>query len=385
MVLDFFQDTRSRFASVLGTVMGPSFMVNLESGHSFGLFVRGRAEVGLRGVPNSLSYYAFEQVLEGEEFRLDRFKGAGMTWTEIGVNYAREFFTDQGIFGIGANLKLLNGYEAFYVDNKSDFLIARFPGDSIAVSDLELSYGFTTSSADTESVNPQRNGRGVGIDIGAIWTIEDGPDDYRLKFGVSILDLGRITFNRNLQNHDIEVSGSDGFDADDFSSVSNATDATELLSELLLDDPLESTNSRNFGIWLPTALSVQADAKIAPLVYANATWVQSIPMPGPAVARNNLLAVSPRFEHRWFSLALPVALHNWQDFRVGTSVRLAFLTLGSDNLGSLVGRGSNFTGTDFYLALKVNPFQMNFGGGKKGSKSGGRGRGKGKNVRCYEF
>ncbi len=381
LVLDFFQDNRSRFVSVLAEAMGPSFMVNLKSGHSFGVFFRGRAEVSGRRIPNSLSYYAFENVLEGEQFNLTPFQTTAMTWTEIGLNYAREFYTDQGTFGIGANVKFLSGYEAFYLENNSDFSITRFPNDSIAVNDLNLSYGFTTSSTDTESFNPQRNGGGLGLDIGAIWTIDEDEDDHLFRFGVSILDLGRISFNQNIENHNLLVNGTSGFDANDFSGVTTASSGTELVSELLLGDTIGSVNNDNFGIWLPTGLSVQADVKITPMVYANATLIQSIPMPGPALTRNNLLAISPRIEHRWFSLALPVALYNWQDFRIGTSVRLAFLTLGSDNLGSLIGSNSNFTGTDFYLALKVNPFQFNLGGGG-GGKSRGRG---GKNVRCYEF
>ncbi len=378
LVVDFFSDNRSRFTSSLVEVMGPSFMIKLGSGHTFGIYTRARAAVEARGIPNSLSYYTFENVIEGESFSLPKFKVAGMTWTELGFNYAKEFYTDNGIMGLGGSVKILNGYEAFYVNNNTNFEATRFPNDSIGTNRLDLAYGFTRSSVDAETFEPQRNGGGVGFDLGAVWTIEESEDDYKLKLGVSILDLGRINFKRNAESHVLQADGPEGFNTNDFDVVTSVDEGTELLSELLLGEGSLSQNPDNFGIWLPTALSIQADYKIAPMVYANASLVQSIPMPGPALARNNILAISPRIEHRWFALSLPLVWYNWQDFRVGTAVRLAFLTLGSDNLGSLVGR-SNFTGSDFYLALKVNPFQFNFGGGGKYAKRGG------KNVKCYEF
>jgi len=61
--------------------------------------------------------------------------------------------------------------------------------------------------------------------------------------------------------------------------------------------------------------------------------------------------------------------------QIGAAVRLAFLTLGSENLGSFLGRKS-LTGTDFYAAIKINPFRLGWKGG------GGR---KGKEVKCYQF
>jgi len=72
-----------------------------------------------------------------------------------------------------------------------------------------------------------------------------------------------------------------------------------------------------------------------------------------------------------------MTLYNWQDFRLGTSMRIGFLTVGSDNIGGFVGK-SALTGMDFYFSLKANPFTLNFLGG-----SGGRR--KGKSVKCYKF
>ena len=378
LLFDFFDNENPKFVSTIVEVMGPSFMVNLPTGHTFGLFTRARAVVGGRNLPGTLNYYTFENALEGEALQIPALKIAGMSWTEIGLNYGMEFFTSTGSWGIGANLRMLNGYEAFYTQHKGDFQITRFPNDSIAVGNLDLGYGFTNSTIEADSYRPERNGGGFGLDLGAIWTFDEVDNDYKFKLGVSLLDLGRISFNRNAEQHELQVNGEEGFDTDDFDAVTEADEGIELLSELLLGDSSLSYVPGGFGVWLPTALSIQADYQVVPMVYVNASLVQSIPLPGPAIARNDLLALSPRIEHRWFGLSLPLVLYNWQDFRVGTAVRLGFLTLGSDNIGSILGN-SNFTGTDFYLALKVNPFQIKLGGGGKGTGGGG------KNVKCYEF
>jgi len=101
-----------------------------------------------------------------------------------------------------------------------------------------------------------------------------------------------------------------------------------------------------------------------------------MPIGSISVERGNLLAVTPRYESRWVSGFLPVSVYNWQHFQIGAAVRLAFLTFGTENIGSFFGRES-LTGADFYAAIKINPF-------KSGWKNGGGGR-KSQSVKCYEF
>ncbi len=375
LLFDFYDNNRPKFISTNVETMGPSFMVHLASGHTFGIFTRARAMVGGKQLPPSLTYYNYERIIDEGELSVPEFKMAGMAWTEIGINYAREFETNAGGWAVGANLKFLNGYESFFIQNKTDFQVIRYGNDSIVSNNLDLEYGFTTSSIEQEAPNTKANGTGFGMDLGAIFTIEDGGDDYRIKFGVSLIDLGRISFDRFTESHALKRQGDTNLGFDEFDIVDNINSGTDLISEIILGDSSLSDRPGGYKIWLPTALSLQADFKVVDMIYINSTLVQQIPMPGPALARDNILALSPRFEHRWFGASFPISLYNWQDIRIGTSLRLAFLTLGTDNIGSIFGK-SDFTGSDFYLALKVNPFKLKLGGG---SRNGG------KNVRCYEF
>ena len=70
----------------------------------------------------------------------------------------------------------------------------------------------------------------------------------------------------------------------------------------------------------------------------------------------------------------------YEEFNVGASVRLGFITIGSENLGSIFKK-SDFTGSDIYFALKVNPFNIDFGG--RAIRSGSKNRGK--KSKCYRF
>ncbi|MEO1624642.1 MAG: DUF5723 family protein, partial [Bacteroidota bacterium] len=149
----------------------------------------------------------------------------------------------------------------------------------------------------------------------------------------------------------------------------------EQLSTDLLGAADASLIGNSFDVWLPSAISLQADYGITKQLYINGLLIQRLPTPEYAMRRGNFFAVSPRFEHRWFAASLPMSLYNWQKFRFGMAFRLAFLTIGSDNIGSILGE-SKWTGTDFYMALRINPFKLGLGG---------RSNRGGKNVKCYEF
>ena len=90
------------------------------------------------------------------------------------------------------------------------------------------------------------------------------------------------------------------------------------------------------------------------------------------VEAENVVSVFPRYESKWFMFSLPISIYEYESVRVGTAMRIGFLTVGSDHLLSLFGK-SDFRGSSFYAALKIIPF------GKRGqSKSSERNR----NIDC---
>ena len=376
LVADFTDNNKLKYLSVFTNAMGPSLMVKLKNGHSFGFFTNVRSAVSTHDIPAVLNYSSFFATPFYEFVDVDAFKISAMAWSEFGLNYAAKIEAYDGYFGLGANLKFINAYEAGYVNVKRSVLTAQVPGDTMLFQEPHLNYGVTNANLEGEDLSFQSNGFGVGIDLGLTYVYEGNEDHYKWKVGVSLLDLGQIELSRNAEEHDINTDTLVVFPSKQFQSVSNR-DRIHLLSQIGLGDSTASLTSSNFRIGLPGAISIQGDYKIMDYLYLNGVFIQRIPMGENSIRRNNLMAVTPRFEHRWFGFSMPVVLLNYQKLSLGTSLRLAFLTIGSDDVGSFFGK-KNLDSTDFYVALKINPFNtgLNLGGGR---------RKRGKNVKCYQF
>ena len=324
-----------------------------------------------------LNYYTFDRTPFYENMNVAPFAIAGLVWSEIGLNFAMERYTNQGALHIGANLKFLNGYEGFYFKNLQHTDIAQLPDDSIRYLNTSVEFGLTISNTKIGDFELERNGGGIALDLGAVYTIDRDEENYLWKIGFSLLDIGKIKFKNNAEVHRIEDSAVDAIVTSAYNGFDDVQDYVRLLSEQTLESSRASFVRNGFGIWLPSAMSVQADYSITPNLFVNGVLVQRLAFGHARLERGNMLALSPRIEGRWLGGALPLVLYNWRHFRLGASVRLGFLTIGSDNIGSIIG-ASEFTGSDIYFALKINPFDLGW------SVDGWSPTG-GKKVKCYEF
>lgn len=376
IVFDFAASGKNKFASAVTTITGPSFLLNFEK-HSFGFFTNFRAMASGHDIPAVLGYYDYKNIRSGDSYAVFPSSVAGMAWSELGLNYLYKGATNNGQIGIGFNLKYLRGLESFFVKNNNNLNITKLERDALNFENgANIDIGFTTSSIDEEAVNLQQNGTGFGLDIGLTYASFDYQDGAGIKLGLSIVDIGKIKFTKNTEAHKIDIDDAFFFNPRNLEDVTSFREGLEQLNEELFDSPDASFIGDTYEVWLPSAFSLQADLAIRENIYINAILVQRMPIGDISVERGNLFAVTPRYESRWISAFLPVSVYNWQHLQVGTAVRLAFLTFGTENIGSFFGSKS-LTGADFYAAIKINPFRL-------GWKNGGGGR-KSKSVQCYEF
>ncbi len=383
LLLDFYTNNRKKYITVSSFITGPSLSVRILEDNYLSIFTNVRTQVSTQDIPSELDYYTAIEQTVNQFFSIPKAQLAVMSWSEVGLSYARKIETYDGYLSIGGSLKFLNGYEAAYAQNATDFQIAQNIADTVTISTPDIRFGYTNSNFDVAeggNFNLNKNGSGVGLDLGVSYTIEDGEELYKLKLGASILDIGSIRFDRFARDYRVQFPDQLSLTSRDYDGFPTIEEALEVLSQDIYGDPETISTGEEFTIGLPTALSLQADYMIIPMLYVNGLLVQRMPLAKVSVKRGNLLAVTPRFEHRWFAASLPLVLYNYNRFDVGASIRLAFLTVGTDNLGSLMGK-SDFTGTDFYVGLKINPFSLglDWGGGGGGSR-GGRGK-----VKCYNF
>lgn len=384
---DYNRDGRRRYLSALAVINGPSVLLRLREEHTAGLFYNFRFGFGSANVPTTLSYYDYFNRDFFDPFPVAPFDGVAMAWEEVGFHYSYRYETAEGWFAMGANVKNLRGKEAAFFENVNPIVLTKTGQDSLTTDLAVFEYGLTTASLDQSGYAHQTLGRGVGIDAGISATFGGFKDEgYNIKLGLAVIDIGRINFNRSTQKHRSEVNQTTTVAIDDFADLSSPDDYPILLrtfSQLTQGDSTATLIDDNFTIGLPTAVSIQADYSFNAQFYVNLTVVERISLGNiNRLRRGNIIALTPRFEQRWLAAQVPLVFYDNRKTRVGLSFRLAYLTVGTDNIGSLFGRFSDLTGTDFYVGLKINPATLATG---DRYENPGRLRKKRKRVRCYFF
>ncbi len=383
-IIDFPTQLRTRYLFINGLIAGPALSLKIGQNHTAGLFYNARASLTAAKIPKTFNYYNIIGTPLYQNIQIPKTVAAAMVWDEIGANYAYKGETYNGFFQIGVNLKYLRGYEGAFVKVNNAFSFSHYPLDSLSTTSPSVSYGVTNANfkniVDT-TYQFQQTGSGFGFDLGFSYLFDANDyDDYGLKVSAALLDIGSVKFGPKAEEHFIEYNKNRFLEGKKFNKVKTPEEALAELSQQQYNDPKKTFVDNSFSIGLPAALCLQADYQFFPHAFANATWIQRLPTQSVALRRGNLLAASVRYEHRWFGACIPLQLYEYQQLRMGLSLRLAFLTIGTDYLGSFVGK-SNLTGTDLYVMFKLNPIGLNIdtshwleGFGKRSKK-----------VECYRF
>lgn len=369
--------TRTSYqVSVGGHIMGPSISVNLRNRHSFGVFTAGRTMLTSHNLPNLVNSEDFHKINYNQAFQVDPFKISGLAWSEIGLNYAVKLDSDndKGVT-IGANVKYMMGFQGFFLTNYNGTVAAQLSKDTFRIDAIRATIGFTTNY---DSQPLQQNGKGFGFDIGAVLTTEGGDNKpYQWRFGVSLLDLGRLTLQQATEVHTFNSSETFQLETMNLDSLNNTDNPRSVILDKVNEKIAAKTQvGSTFAMGLPSALQLQADYAFSDKLFINGLLIQRFRLTEVALERENLIAVTPRYETRWLGASMPISVTNMQQLRVGLNARLAFLTLGTDHLLSWIGN-SKLSGTDFYFALKLNPFNRR--------SDEGVGKGSRKKVNCYRF
>lgn len=375
----------------LTQIMGPSLMLRIGEASVLGIYTRARVAFNARKLPGTVGYYEYTDKVLDSLFTAKPFKIGGMLWTEVGLNYAHTGITEYGDISIGGTLKFLQGYEAGYGSMEQNIVFRQLPGNRLIGEPGRTRHAFTIPTVVDDEVQLQQKGAGIAVDLGLVFTILGEEEDYKWKIGFSLLDVGAIRFTKSAENHQVVVTDSTSLyfkEFEQFDSADQLDSIARVFSRQTMKDPYASLQGRAFSMWLPTAFSAQVDYAVLPSFFLNATLVQGIPFTTNTIRRNSVFALTPRFEHRWVEVALPISMLDWKHLRSGLAVRLGFIWLGTDDLGSVIRR-SNFDSTDFYFAFKINPFQLNFGNQDK-QNSSRRGRSavrarSNKDIKCPKF
>ena len=328
-------------------IMLPSVMLNIDDNNSIALISRVRTFGNINKINGEL-FENYENEFDDTEdfsFENDEFTGTIHAWAEVGLSYGRVLYNENNhkIKG-GITLKYLQGLGAAFMSTNGMQGNYTASENTLATTG-NLVYG-VTGDFDSDDIKYEDLGSGFGADIGVIyqWNNAQTTDtnlktDYKLKLGLSVTDIGSISYDdTEISDYDLnETINPNGNDVDD------------------LDDLYDYTSEiKTVKIKLPTAIHLFADYNITNRFYVSAQADISVVKPDNSQTSNSLntFIVTPRLESKWFSMYMPFGFRQYEDFGVGLGLRAGPLTIGSSSLiSNLVSDSSK--SADVYIGLKV--------------------------------
>ena len=371
------------FANVSGEVRLPSLMLTLGKRSTLAFTNRVRAFAQVSNLSDNLAKLSLDGLYKADSLGLanrllnDNSANVNVSgYHEFALTYARTFTanTEHFLKG-GLTVKYLVGLGAAYGRNEGTQYQV-YNGDSIQLQSRNLSYattdyqlygsnGFKYSSL----YGSNKLGSGLGADLGityewrpdyeqyqyhmdnADWT-DNTRNKYRLRLGLALTDLGAIRYNNQqyVQQGNLANNGTVQIGQLDTLRVRHYQDVQTITNRLT---GFTST-SHEFTTYLPAALRLSADYRLAKGLYGGVLLTQNLLGKSTIGSRSiSSLALVPRYELKYAELAIPLVLaNNYRQVQVGAMLRVGPLIIGSDNLGGILGL-KNTTGADVYAALSV--------------------------------
>lgn len=349
-----------------------SFMVSPNDKIAFGLSNRFRMYTNVDGLSNEFAKLMYNNVdvpsLWGKDILNDRLDIQSMMWVEYGLNYAQVLYNEGDHYvKVGAKVKLLQGLGAAYM-YASDFDYSFLNADTIAIYDVDVSYGHSENinvlNENTFGYNFESKA-GIGFDFGAVYEwrpdsyktenekrlkfFETVPTKYKLRAGLSVLDLGSIRYKKGgySRNFKADIAYWNVRDI----GVNNVQDWDTLMNHLFVSS---IGNEDYFRMNLPTSINLNLDYNIYKTFFLNFNTQLAYQFKRNDSKSHDITAItiSPRWEHKYFGVTLPITYSFLDGMRTGMALRLGPLYVGSSNLGSLV-RTTNSKGVDFYFGARV--------------------------------
>jgi outer membrane protein OmpA-like peptidoglycan-associated protein len=382
-----YDTTSNKNITFAATIKGPSVAFAVKNNY-FAISTAVCSYTSIKDLHYAVAKFGYEEdglhykPQQGKWYESGPLNIGAMVWGELGVTYGREIYSKEKHYLKGAiTLKRLWGYASVYC--QGDNIRFRIDEDTVSSStttnsqsvfyqvgaDVRYGHSFNENVKGTP-YGDLINGDGWGVDLGFAYEYRpdfaagtysmDGKElsnpqvnKYKLRVGASLLDIGKIRFGgTNSKDFDLRGASSAWVGWDTINTF-NTIDFDTTISNYFFGSPYASQVAASYNMALPTAVSLQVDYQAWKNIYVNSTWVQSIKRNIPGVRRANIISLTPRYERNWFEVSVPMSFYEYDVFRVGLSVRLASLIIGSDKLGSVLGI-SDMGGMDFYMALKFS-------------------------------
>ena len=375
-----------------------NMMFNIGDIQAVGLSLNMRAYTSATKIPWELPEAFLDSIgttdIYDRDFSSKRSMLSTLEWAELALTYSTTIYERYNHkLDVGMSLKYLIGYSAavakvnklnYEIPEQQSISINEFDFDAAAALPIDYDAPIESSNFIDKGLN---RGSGLSVDLGFVYTrtqnkvIRRKTRDfhnydwisfrtrvyYKWRVGFSLMDFGYIRFNNNAIVHHFYADSSMEFDAEGLENIETFNGLLEYVSESYYDgDSEKSLVGRNFVMGLPTTLRAQFDYNLYKSFYVNASIIQPIRLFKYSVMAAPRLMVEPRYESKYFDFALPVTLYKYKFWRLGASMRIGFLTIGTEKIANYLGLGKT-NGMDFYMSLKFNLSKSDKAGNRYGA------------------
>ncbi|MGV3696309.1 hypothetical protein [Flavobacterium sp.] len=294
----------------------------------------------------------------------DNQRVSGTSYGEVGLSVARTLVDNENhSFSAGVTLKILfpGSYSNAGLKNLSGeitqnptgaFLTTNGPAELNIAYSGNLADSFTNFDDYSKSIFGGLNG--FAGDLGVSYEWKDGKENYKIKAGASIRNIGSMTFKDNNNyntNYILNIPDSNPLDLSQFGDVDNLSD----VEDILIDNGYLSRTDQNktdFKVNLPTTFSMYADFKIVPKFYVTGYLQQKLKKDegDDQITAKNIISVTPRFNIGIFEAYLPVSNDDISGTNVGAGFRWFGFYLGSSSIFTSLADGKQ---ADAYIGYRL--------------------------------
>jgi hypothetical protein len=353
---------------------GPSFLIRLSAKDALAFTSRDRAMFNIDGIPIDAANMLYDAILGGGannySFSSDYTSINFNNWLEYDFTYGRLLFKrGPHLVKGGITFKILQGVGSYSLTVRhfqSQLEIANHIVDKV---NAEITYGHTENLTWGNDNNGmfKSEAMGVGLDIGAIYEYYPsgsvskaagksglpGPDEYKFKIGLAILDLGAIQYAKKLGSHDFNADV-DVLDIVPFETLNSQADINAEIDRIAGVTP-RVDDSGKFSMNLPARINIFADFMVLKGIYINLNPVIALNGGQKDPSRNHLQTMcyfSLRAEKGLLGIYIPGSIGGLGGLRLGLGVKLGPLLVGSTSLLGILFSGQT-RAADFFIGVRM--------------------------------
>lgn len=289
------------------------------------------------------------------------------TWGELSFNVSRNLIDlPAHKINVGTNLRLLfpGAYANFSASNLNGTVVNNFGDISLinATATINVAYAgalannYNDQSNYNEFFSQGINGFAADLGVNYRWKDENDPNSYRINAGLSVKNIGSMTFksDNNLnKNYNLNVEGLESLDLNQFNNAESISDIEAILNDPANAAYFQSTSSTgDFKVKLPTVINAYADVRLTNKWFVTGSIYQKIgdDSESDIITTQNSYTLIPRFTSGWFEAYAPLASNEISGFTSGIGFRLAGFFIGSNSIISALATDGKQA--DLYLGVR---------------------------------